>query len=79
MKETQIPTERQLTAEEIETLQLLFPSEEALEQAFLSPPTVSFLEQGRTSSAKYFKDPVPKCTAKESLPRGGQDRNGWIL
>ena len=69
MTETQISTKRQLTSEENETLQSLFPNEQALSRAGLSTTYFFLLEQNRISSPECFKDLVSKAKDIDNFPR----------
>lgn len=73
LQQTQIPMERQLTAEEEKILHHCFPNEEELRWVKFFSPSVPVLEQGRMSSPEYFEDLVLKSTAIESLTNVGNE------
>lgn len=66
-KATAIEDERQLTPEENETFQRLFPDEAALKHRTHRQGLV-ILDQKQICSPEYYKDLVLKCTSKEVLP-----------
>lgn len=75
MAQPQRSHDRQIAASEKETLQRLFPREEALDNAYFKGPGPPYLMEQSTASPDYYKDLVTICTSPANLTKFSR---GWV-